>query len=144
MKQFYELILFSSGTSDYVDPIVKLIEKKEKYFEFVLYRQHISFDERGQYFKNLNLLNRNLKYIIIIDDIEKNFKFHKENGICIRPFLGDYEKDKNILNLLAQILIKIRINAEETGDIRISLKKEKNNVIYSKVAINYNNIDNYS
>ena len=144
MKQFYELILFSSGTSDYVDPIVKLIEKKEKYFEFVLYRQHISFDERGQYFKNLNLLNRNLKNIIIIDDIEKNFKFHKENGICIRPFLGDYEKDKNILNLLAQILIKIRINAEETGDIRISLKKEKNNVIYSKVAINYNNIDNYS
>ena len=144
MKQFYELILFSSGTCDYVDPIVRLIEKKEKFFEFVLYRQHISFDERGQYFKNLNLLNRNLRNIIIIDDIEKNFKFHKENGICIKPFYGDFEKDKNILNLLAQILIKIRINADESGDIRISLKKEKNNVIYSKVANNYYTNDSYS
>ena len=144
MKQFYELILFSSGTCDYVDPIVRLIEKRKKFFEFVLYRQHISFDEKGQYFKNLNLLNRNLRNIIIVDDIEKNFKFHKENGICIKPFYGDFEKDKNILNLLAQILIKIRINADESGDIRISLKKEKNNVIYSKVANNYYTNDSCS
>ena len=105
MKQFYELILFSSGTSDYVDPIVKLIEKNENYFEFVLYRQHISLDERGKFFKNLNLLNRNIKNIIIVDDMENNFKLHKENGICIKPFYGDYQKDLNILNLLGQILI---------------------------------------
>ena len=138
MKQFYELILFSSGTSDYVDPIVKYIEKNENFFEFVLYRQHISFDERGEYFKNLNLLNRNIKNILIIDDMEKNFKLQKENGICIKPFYGDFQKDINILNLLGQILMKIRIDADETGDIRISLNKEKKNIIYSKVAININ------
>ena len=138
MKQLYELILFSSGTSDYVDPIVKLIEQNENYFEFVLYRQHISYDERGEYFKNLNLLNRNIKNIIIIDDMEKNFRLHKENGICIKPFYGDYQKNMNILNLLGQLLMKIRIDADETGDIRISLNKEKKNVIYSKVAINTN------
>lgn len=139
MKQYYELILFSSGTSDYVDPIVNFIEKNEKYFEFVLYRQHISFDEKGEYFKNLHLLNRDIKNILIIDDKENNFKYHKANGICIKPFYGDYEKDRNILNLLGQILIKIRINADEFGDIRISLNNEKNNLNYSKVAINLNN-----
>ena len=90
------------------------------------------------------MLNRNLRNIIIVDDIEKNFKFHKENGICIKQFYGDFERDKNILNLLAQILIKIRINADESGDIRISLKKEKNSVIYSKVANNYYTNDSYS
>ena len=142
MKQFYELILFSSGTSDYVDPIVNFIEKNEKYFEFVLYRQHISFDERGEYFKNLNLLNRNIKNILIIDNIENNFKYHKENGICIKPFYGDVDKDRNLLNLLGQILIKIRINVEESGDIRISLNNEKKNIIYSKVAINHNYKEN--
>ena len=61
IKQFYELILFSSGTCDYVDPIIKVIEKKENFFEFVLYRQHISFDEKGEYYKDLNLLNRNIR-----------------------------------------------------------------------------------
>ena len=136
MKHFYELILFSSGTNDYVDPIVKLIEKNESFFEFVLYRQHVSFDEKGDYYKNLNLLNRDIKNILIIDDMEKNFKFHKANGICIKPFNGDYEKDINILNLLGQMLIKIRIDADVSGDIRISLYKEKKNLIYSKIANN--------
>ena len=135
IKQFYELILFSSGTCDYVDPIIKVIEKNENFFEFVLYRQHISFDEKGEYYKDLNLLNRNIRNILIVDDMKKNFKFHKENGICIKPFYGDIQKDTNLLNLLGQILIKIRMDAEETGDIRISLDKEKNNAIYSKIAI---------
>ena len=135
IKQFYELILFSSGTCDYVDPIIKVIEKKENFFEFVLYRQHISFDEKGEYYKDLNLLNRNIRNILIVDDMKKNFKFHKQNGICIKPFYGDIQKDANLLNLLGQILIKIRMDAEETGDIRISLGKEKNNLIYSKIAV---------
>ena len=135
IKQFYELILFSSGTCDYVDPIVKIIEKKENFFEFVLYRQHISFDEKGEYYKDLNLLNRNIRNILIVDDMKKNFKFHKLNGICIKPFYGDVQKDANLLNLLGQILIKIRMDVEETGDIRISLSKEKNSLIYSKIAV---------
>jgi Dullard-like phosphatase family protein len=135
IKQFYELILFSSGTCDYVDPIIKVIEKNENFFEFVLYRQHISLDEKGEYYKDLNLLNRNIKNILIVDDMKKNFKFHKQNGICIKPFYGDIQKDSNLLNLLGQILIKIRIDAEETGDIRRSLDKEKNSIIYSKIAI---------
>ena len=135
IKQFYELILFSSGTCDYVDPIIKVIEKKENFFEFVLYRQHISFDEKGEYYKDLNLLNRNIRNILIVDDMKKNFKFHKLNGICIKPFFGDIQKDANLLNLLGQFLIKIRMDAEETGDIRISLSKEKNSLIYSKIAV---------
>ena len=47
MKQIYELILFSSGTSEYVSPIVKSIEKKEKFFEHILYRQHVTYDDNG-------------------------------------------------------------------------------------------------
>ena len=136
IKQFYELILFSSGTCDYVDPIIKIIEQNENFFEFVLYRQHISFDEKGEYYKDLNLLNRNIRNILIVDDMKKNFKFHKQNGICIKPFYGDIQKDTNLLNLLGQILIKIRMDAEETGDIRISLDKEKKSMIYSKIAVN--------
>ena len=134
MKKIYELILFTSAISEYVDPIVNFIEKDEKYFDFILYRKHLSFDEKGEAFKNLNLLNRNYKKIIIIDDVEKNFKLHKSNGICIKPFYGE---DDNVLNLLTQILIKIRLDAEKSGDIRISLKQVKKDLIYKKIENNY-------
>ena len=137
MKQLYELILFSSGTSEYVSPIVKSIEKKEKFFEHILYRQHVTYDDNGNFFKNLNLLNRNVKNIIIVDDTYRNFKYHKLNGICIKPFYGDVYNDKNTLKILGSILYKIRFDADITGDIRISLNKEKNSIVYSQIANNF-------
>ena len=136
MKKIYELILFSLGTSEYVSPIIKNIEKKEKFFEHILYREHVTYDDNGYFFKNLNLLNRDVKNIIIVDDNYKNFKYHKSNGICIKPFYGDSINDKNTLKILGNILFKIRYDADLTGDIRISLNKEKNSISYSQIANN--------
>ena len=134
MKQIYELIIFSSGSIDYVKGVVNHIEKEEKFFDYVLYRKYMSFDESGHSFKNLNCLNRNLKNIIIVDDMAKNFKLHKRNGICIKPFKGDVISDKNTLFILGQILQKIRCDVSNNGDIRDSLSKEKNTNIYSQIA----------
>ena len=134
MKKNYELILFTSATHEYVDPIVKFIEKDEKYFDYILYRNHLSYDEKGEYFKNLNLLNRNIKKIIIVDDCENNFKLHKSNGICLKPFYGDND---NVLNLLSRILIKMKIDADKIGDIRICLKQVKKDLIYKNIENKY-------
>ena len=38
------LILFSFGTSDYVNPLIDI--KKEKYFEYRLYRQYAIYDRK--------------------------------------------------------------------------------------------------
>ena len=135
MKQIYELIIFSFGTLDYIMPIIKIIEKKEKFFEHILYRKHVSFLKNGEYYKDLNLLNRNIKTTIIVDNIYKNFVLHKSNGICIKPFNGDVINDRNTLELLGTILQKIRYDADVTGDIRISLQDQKN-LIYSEIAVN--------
>ena len=91
----------------------------------MLYRNHITLDEDGNNVKNLELIGRNIKKIIIIDDIPRYFKLQKDNGINIKPFLGNISSDKNTLKTLAYILKKIRIDAEETNDIRVSLKKFK-------------------
>ena len=136
MKKIYELILFSFGTSEYVSPIIKNIEKNEKYFEHILYREHVTYEDNGSFFKNLNLLGRDVKNIIIVDDNFNNFKYHKSNGICIKPFLGDTINDKNTLKILGNILYKIRYDADLTGDIRISLNKEKNSTLFSQIANN--------
>jgi len=125
MKKIFELIIFSSGTVDYVNPIVEIIESDEKFFDFVLYRNHITLDEDGNNVKNLDLIGRNIKKIIIIDDIPRYFKLQKDNGINIKPFLGNISSDKSTLKTLGYILKKVRADAEETNDIRISLKKFK-------------------
>ena len=130
MKKNFELILFTSAMKDYVDPIVNFIEKDEKFFDYILYRKHLSYDEKGEHFKNLNLLNRNIKKIIIVDDTENNFKLHKSNGINIKTFYGEND---NVLNILSKILIKLKLDAEKTGDIRIGLKQIKKDLIYKSI-----------
>ena len=135
MKNYFELILFSSGIYEYVNPIINMIEKDEKFFEYILYRKHIEYDENGEIIKNLDILGRNLKNIIIVDDVFKYFKLHKDNGICIKPFKGDRLNDGDALKCLGEVLIKIVDDAENTGDIRISLSKFKN-LLYPKVINN--------
>ena len=135
MKNLCELILFSFGTSSYVDSIIKVIEKKEKFFEYILDRNHGIY-ENGECIKNLDMLNRDLKNVIIIDDTYKYFKLHKENGICVKPFYGDNENDNNTLIVLGNILEKIFFDANNSGDIRISLKKYKKLLKYSNILNN--------
>ena len=135
MKNLCELILFSFGTSGYVDSIIKVIEKKEKFFEYILDRNHGIY-ENGECIKNLDMLNRDLKNVIIIDDTFKYFKLHKENGICVKPFYGDIENDNNTLIVLGNILEKIFFDANNSGDIRISLKKYKKLLKYSNILNN--------
>jgi len=125
MKLLYELILFSERNQDYVDPIVKAIEKNEKYFDYILYKQHVVIYENGDKIKNLDLIGRNLNSFIIIDNVSKNYKLQKENVICIRPFCGNITSDKKTLKTLNDVLQRIRYDVDKTKDIRISLDKYK-------------------
>ena len=136
MKSIYELIIFSFGTLEYVDSVIKIIEKNEKFFEHVLYRQHATINN-GEYIKDLSLLGRSLKNILIVDDISQVFKLQEKNGICIKAFYGDIVGDRNTLKILGKILEKVRFDADEDGDIRKSLEKQKN-VILTHIT---NNMD---
>ena len=132
MKQIYELVLFSSGVNSYVDPIVDAIERNENFFDYVLYKKHITKDLKGNLVKDIGLLGRDLKNVIIIDDLPQYLKLYKKNSICIRPFLGDVVRDKNTLKILGRILKKIRYDADETNDITLSLKRCKD-MLYPEV-----------
>ena len=128
MKYLYELVLFSFGTPEYVDPILNIIEKNTKYFEYKLYRQHASLNG-DDYVKDLNKLGRDLKKVVIIDNLPQAFKLQKSNGICIKPFYGDSIGDRNTLKFLSEVLERIRYDVEETNDIRESIKKESHFII---------------
>ena len=128
MKSLYELVIFSFGTFDYVDSVIKIIEKNEKFFEYVLYRQHATINN-GEYIKDLSLLGRDLKNIIIVDDIPQVFKMQERNGICIKAFYGDIVTDRNTLKILGKILERVRFDADEDGDIRISLDRQRNVIL---------------
>ena len=135
MKKQYELVLFSFGNEKYVDPIINMIEKKEKYFSYRLYRRHAILSGKN-FVKDLSKLGRDLKTILIIDNLPQAFKLQKENGIWVKAFYGDCKGDNETLKNLGDLLERIKYDAMKTKDIRISLAKEQNNLVSQFNTIN--------
>ena len=131
MKSIYELVLFSENSKNYVGPILDIIQQKEKYFEYILCNEFITFDKYGQEIKDLNLLGRDLKNIIVVDNMKQYYK-NTDNLICIKSFFGDINNDKRTLKLLGNVLKEIQLDSEKTCDIRISINKFKYK-LYPKV-----------
>ena len=131
VKNKYELVVFTAGTKEYADPIIDIIEQKEKFFVKRLYRQHTIYRD-NTFIKDLTKLGRDLSKIIIVDNMPQNFRLQKENGILINNYFGQDNGD-NTLQLLGDILLKI---AQSQGkDVRNEIKKYKEE-IFTKITTN--------
>lgn len=51
------------------------------------------------YLKDLTLLGRNLKRVIIVDNVAQNFRRQPENGIQIKSWFGDDMQDQALFEL---------------------------------------------
>ena len=124
MKKIYEIILFTVNLPEYSNKILKLIEAREKFFTFKLYRQHITFMKNKDYIKDISKLGRDLRRTIVVDNMPQNILQHKANGIIVKSFYGDNSYDLT-LNKLGSILERVRYDKEDADevDIRQSLKK---------------------
>ena len=116
VSKYYELVLFSEASEEYVDLIMNSFEDNIKYFNYKLYRQH-SLIINQDFLKDLTRLGRPLNTIIIVDNMPQNFRLQKINGIAIKSFWGDDNNDKVLFDL-ASILVKI---AKEYNDVRNGL-----------------------
>ena len=130
IKKYYELVVFTAATQEYADPIINALEQNKKYFDYRLYRIHTIIID-NDFVKDISKLGRDLSKIIIVDNMEQNYKLQKNNGITIRPFWGKDNEDSALIDLL-EILIKI---AERNLDVRTGLKLFKEDII-SKVTSN--------
>ncbi len=128
VKNNYELVIFTSATKEYADPLIDAIEKKEKLFDFRLYRHHTIICE-NEFVKDIGRLGRPMNKLIIVDNLPQNFRLQKENGIMIKAFWGEDVYDTALYEL-GIILNKI---ANEFYDTRKGINAYKNDIL-SKVS----------
>ena len=133
IKEFYEIIIFTSGTKEYADIILNAIEKKgnNKYFDGRLYREH-NVQIGQKFYKDLSKIGRCLSRSIIVDNFNLSFRFQRDNGILISSFYGDNGDDKALIEL-QKILIKIY---NEKGDVRKSIIKYKEEIFRRVSCLN--------
>ena len=129
IKEYYEIIVFTSGTREYADMVLDVIEhkKQKKFFSGRLYREH-TIKIGKKYIKDLSKIGRDLSRTLIVDNLPQSFKYQHENGILISSFYADEvdKKDDRALIELQKILIKIY---EDKEDVRLSILKYKEEII---------------
>ena len=130
VREKYEIIVFTSGTQDYADPLEDAIEQDEKYFDARLYRQHTIACGKD-IVKDISRIGRPLDKILIVENMPQNYRLQKENGILIKSFYGEDIYDTALVSL-GDILMKI---ANEFNDVRKGIAKYKNEIL-NKVSSN--------
>jgi TFIIF-interacting CTD phosphatase-like protein len=135
IKSFYEIISFTNGAKSYSDSIIKQIEARKKYFDYNLYREH-SFLYGKEFIKDISRIGRDMKRIIIVDNIPNNYRLNPENGIQIAPYFGEYSKNDTVLFELKKLLIMF--HKLDYEDLRVAIKDYKKDI---KNNITRENID---
>ncbi|CDW73412.1 nli interacting factor-like phosphatase family protein [Stylonychia lemnae] len=113
LSQYFEIVIFTAASQDYADWILDVLDPNKAFISHRLYRQHTQYDD-GVYVKDLNLLGRDLKKTIIIDNIRENFERQDANGIEIVTWLND-PNDRELDNL--QVFLKGLVEAQ-VKDVR--------------------------
>ena len=138
IKKDYNIVIYSSGSKNYVDAILDFIDPEHNYFNLRLYREHCNkfiINEKIYFTKNLNIFKNicPLKDIVMVDCSVIGFGFFLENGIPIIPY---YDSKEDVeLKLLSFYLLSISSN----NDLRIALKRDIELNYYFQKARETNN-----
>ena len=142
IKKNYNIVIYSSGSKNYVDAILDFIDPEHNYFNLRLYREHCNkfiINNKIYFTKNLNIFKNicPIKDIVMVDCSVIGFGFFLENGIPIIPY---YDSKEDVeLELLSYYLLSISSNT----DLRIALKRDiELNYYFKKAREKNNNIVN--
>lgn len=107
MTRLYEVVIFTASVSNYASPLIDQYLDKENYGFYKLFRENCTF-KSGFYVKDLSRLGRDLKDVIIVDNLPSSYWLHPFNGIPIQSWYDD-EKDweLSVLSILLENLSKV-------------------------------------
>ena len=143
MSQYYELKIFTASLSQYSKPLLLILDKN-KVINQVLNREHC-LNIEGFFFKDLNIFNKDLKDIIIVDNNPISYAFNTENGIPIETWI-DNQHDNELIRLIP--ILKYLSKVDDVRPV-INIIVNKDNgkldfkIINELLKTDINIIDNY-
>ena len=143
MSKYYDIYVYSASSKNYLNTIIKNIDKnniiKECFCreDCIMYVEDCEEDfdkpnNKYNYIKDLKKINKDLRNIVFIDNNAISFKLQEKNGIPIKSWYDDYE------DLELYKLIPILKNLSGFYDVRVEISKfvQNKTFIWSK-SINW-------
>jgi Dullard-like phosphatase family protein len=133
MAKLFEIVIYTASLSLYADPLLDELDPNH-IASFRLFREHCT-PFNNAFVKDLSLLGRNLKDVIIVDNSPASYAFQPENAIPISTWIDDVTDNK--LAQLAPILELLAC----VNDVREYIKKVVQDDIENNPTENQDNIE---
>ena len=82
--------------------MINHIDPKKEYISAMLFRDSCVVTEEGVHIKDLRVINRDLKDMVLVDNAAYSFGYQIDNGIPIIPYY-DNKSDVELRDLLTYI-----------------------------------------
>lgn len=103
MSKIFEILIFTASSYLYARTIIDYLDPTGKWIGEILSRVHCTEIKNKFALKDLRVIkNRDLKNMVLVDNLSHSFGLHIDNGIPILEFVNDTEDVE--LKLLAQYL----------------------------------------
>ena len=134
IKPYYEIISFSKFSKSYSNTIINYIQQGKKLFDVNLYREHCALIGK-KFIKDISRIGRDMKRIIMVDDLPENLEGFQTNGILILPYEGEEQSNDRVLYELKKLMILFYKMGYD--DIRLAIKQYRN-YIREKITFGIN------
>jgi len=94
--EMFEVVIFTASLAEYAEPLCRILDTTNA-ISSLLYRQHCT-PLNGVYVKDMSLLGRDMKDIILVDNSPNSFLFQPENAYHIKNFFDD-KTDRELIRL---------------------------------------------
>lgn len=119
ISQYYEIIIFTAATATYAQAIVNFLDPYGQYINGILTRINCLMTKNGLFIKDLRIVkNREMKNMILVDNLSHSFGLQIENGIPIVEFQNN-KKDRELKYLYDHLMEGLYVD-----DVRIFNRKK--------------------
>lgn len=105
MLELYEVVFFTASTSNYADKVLDELDTERKAYR--LYRQHCTL-LNCDFVKDLSQLGRDLKDVVMVDNVPTCYALQPCNGIPIATWIDDKnDKELDRFTFILELLAKV-------------------------------------
>ena len=141
MSLIYDIIIFTASLPEYAEPLLDILDK-DKVIKYRLNRSHCRHYQ-NIYIKDLKVINRDLKDMIIIDNNPESYLMNQENAIPILTWEDD-ENDNELDKLIP--VLKYLSKVTDVRDVINKIVDRNNEKVdfqaFNKLINSNNNLRN--